>query len=68
MTKQASKDHVTVSPEEFVKIEHLLGRLLQNSDEREQVLILQIHQRVSRMKDAYSAEQNTLDYLRDLAS
>jgi len=65
---QASKAYVTVSQEEFVKIEHLLGRLLQDSDEREQSLILQIHQRVSRMKEAHSAEQDRLEYLRDLAS
>ena len=57
MDTNQTESSVSVSPEEFEKIERLLGRLLSNSDEREQRLILQIHKRVKRMREAHMSEQ-----------
>lgn len=68
MSTDQTESSVTVSPEEFEQIERLLGRLLSNSDEREQRLILQIHKRVRRMQEAHQSQQSTLDYLKNLVS
>lgn len=67
MDTNQTESSVTISPEEFEKIELLLGRLLKKSDEREQRMILQIHKRVKRMNKAHQSQQSTLDYLKNLA-
>lgn len=57
-----------IEENEFTQIEILLGCLLKEADEREKALILQIHQRLSHLRDNQSHQQQTLEYLTCLAS
>ena len=59
--------NLQITDYEFTQMEQLLGRLLSDADEREQGLILHIHERLVNIREASVSNQTTLYRLKRLA-
>lgn len=60
-------DITFIAPEEFLRMEKLLGSLLIDASDRETQLVLHIHERLIKIKQAQSSRQETVSHLIKMA-